>query len=273
MKQVFFVLCATHYGRMPGMKILSWNVNGLRAINRKSKWQQILDLKPDVIFLQETKASPDQLKDNVRDPKGYYSFFCSSTARKGYSGVATYTKSLPDKEFCGLDIKKFDEHGRVHTIVLDNLALVNAYFPNGKSKTASLEYKEEFFEEFFDYMSALKQDYQVIFGGDVNVAHQAIDLARPEDNKDKVGFLPKERAWVDKFEKAGFVDIFRHEYPEKEEVYTYWSLRTKARDRNVGWRIDYFWASQGALSRVTRFETLSDIYGSDHCPIMIELKE
>lgn len=254
------------------MKIITWNVNGLRALHRDKKLQQILDMDPDVIMLQETKASPDQLPPEMQKPAGYYSAFASSEARKGYSGVATYSKTKAHDSVAGLDIERFDEQGRVLTHFYDEVALINAYFPNGASKTAPLDYKLDFFDEFLQYVDRLKEEgYKVVIGGDINVAHEEIDLARPRENKHNIGFLPEERAWIDEYIRYGLVDVYRHFNPTRTEAYTYWDLRTRARERNVGWRLDYFFVTSDLLREVSSVNILSDIYGSDHCPVEMTL--
>lgn len=253
------------------MRILSWNVNGLRAVVRKDKWAQLFELEPDILCLQETKVETDQLPDGNHTPQGYESFFHSSTERKGYSGVAVYTKLSPKKVEKGLGEERFDRQGRLITLYFDGWALVNAYFPNGASKTASLEYKLDFYDAFLTHVEKLKQDGNaVIFGGDLNVAHEAIDIARPEANKDHIGFLPEERAWIDELKNHGYIDTFRHLHPNKQ-TFSYWDLRTRARDRDVGWRLDYWFVSPELIGQVKEADILGDIYGSDHAPVLLEI--
>lgn len=254
------------------MRIISWNVNGLRAVVRKEKWQQIFELEPDILCLQETKCNPDQLPEGNYVPAGYEAYFASSTARKGYSGVGVYTRIEPREVIQGLDLERFDEHGRVITLVFDEYIVVNGYFPNGASKTAPLDYKLEFFDEFLQFIEKYRREgYSIIFGGDVNVAHKPIDLARPQANKKSIGFLPEEREWIDEIVRHGYVDTLRLKRGDKEGLYTYWDLRTRARDRNVGWRLDYWFVSPELSRKVQHADIYSDIYGSDHAPIVLDI--
>jgi len=254
------------------MKIVGWNVNGLRAVHRKGNWSWFEETQPDILCLQETKASPDQLAPEVSNPEGYFSYFSSSQTRKGYSGVAVYSKVEPKEWNEGIGIKKYDEQGRILTLVFEEFVLINVYVPNGNSKTAPLDFKLEFYEELLKYMDGFRaKGHKVIMTGDINVAHEEIDLARPKENSKRIGFLPEERAWIDEYLAAGYVDAFRNFYPEKIDVYSYWDVQSRARDRNVGWRIDYFFVSQDLLSKTKTSEVLSDVYGSDHCPIYLEL--
>lgn len=254
------------------MRIISWNVNGLRALVRQDYWRWLLERSPDTFLLQETKAHKEQLPDNVAAPVGYYAYFNAPKEKRGYSGVATYSKREPEDVIYELDNGKLAEYGRAHgrliTVLFDGFAVVNVYVPNGASETAPLDYKLQYYEALLEHATELRDDgYTVIVGGDINVAHEPIDLARPKGNEGNIGFLPEERAWIDEFERAGFVDVFRHLYPEKEEIYTYWDLRTRARERNVGWRLDYFLISSDGLPHVKDIIIYNDVYGSDHCPI------
>lgn len=256
------------------MKIISWNVNGLRALHRKG---ELLDFvkknRPDILCLQETKANAEQLDEEIKSIKGYSSFFSSSEEKKGYSGVATYLKEQPLKVEYGIGIKKFDKEGRILTVHYEDFVLLNIYFPNAGRGLARLEYKIEFYDKFLKYIEKLKkQNKNIIFCGDVNTAHKEIDLARPKGNQKNTGFLPEERAWIDKVVGKGYVDVFRHFYPNKKDVYTYWDVRFHARDRNVGWRIDYFFVSPDLVKKVKSTRILSNVFGSDHCPIEMVLK-
>ena len=255
------------------MKIISWNTNGLRATVKQGYFDPLFrDYKPDIVCLQETKAEPEQLPEEVRDLKGYYSYFAYSRLRKGYSGVAIYSKTEPEK-VAGLGIKKFDDEGRTLVAYYKDFVLINCYFPNGGGGPERLKYKLEFYDAFLDFCDALrKKKHKIIFCGDINTAHEAIDLARPKENEENTGFLPVERAWMDEVVAHGYVDVFRHFHPAKKDAYTYWDMKTRARDRNVGWRIDYFFVSPDILPRVKSTAILSDYLGSDHCPILLELK-
>jgi exodeoxyribonuclease III len=255
------------------IKIVSWNVNGLRACLKKDCWQWLEKSKADIFCLQETKAHPDQLPYEARDPKGYYSFFDYPKVKKGYSGVATFSKDNPDLVEPGLGKKKLDQEGRLLTTYFDNVAIINVYFPNGGGGPERLKYKLDFYEHFLDFIESLKAlGYSIIFCGDVNTAHQEIDLARPKENSGRTGFLPIERAWIDKLVGKGYVDVFRHFYPMKKDSYTYWDMKTFARDRNVGWRIDYFFVSKNLTPSLISTEILDKVHGSDHCPIALNIK-
>jgi exodeoxyribonuclease-3 len=295
------------------MKIISWNVNGLRAVMNKGLLKPVLEKEnPDILCLQETKASPEQLAEEIKNMLGYFSYFSECKTKKGYSGVAIYTKEKPTKVFYGMGIEKFDQEGRIVGAQYKNFTLINVYFPNGGMGPERLKYKLEFYEGFLKFILKLrKKEERVIFCGDVNTAHQAIDLARPKENEKNTGFLPIERAWIDQVVSQGFVDVFREFYPSQKDIYTYWDMKTFARDRNVGWRIDYFFADsllfnyasltcksdlhslkikktgKSDLSvlgksdlpsfdfhplKIKNTGIMNNYYGSDHCPIWVELK-
>jgi exodeoxyribonuclease-3 len=255
------------------MKIISWNTNGVRATFKQGYFTPIFtNLKPDILCLQETKAEPEQMPDEVRKPKGYFSYFSHSKGKKGYSGVGIYTKIEPEKVEYGIGIPKFDDEGRILVAYYKDFVLFNVYFPNGGGGPVRLAYKLEFYDEFLAFINNLrKKGKKIIFCGDVNTAHEAIDLARPEANAENTGFLPEERAWMDEVVAAGYIDVFRHIYPTKKDAYTYWDTYTAARERNVGWRIDYFFVSPDLLPKIKEIKILSDVYGSDHCPIALTL--
>lgn len=255
------------------MRIVSWNTNGLRATVKQGNFMPLFSFNdPDIVCFQETKCEPEQLDEKTRNLKGYHSYFSHSKVKKGYSGVAIYSKEEPEKVEYGLGIQKFDDEGRTLVLYYKNFVLINCYFPNGGGGSERLKYKLEFYDAFLEFINKLKtQGKNVIFCGDVNTAHEEIDLARPKENVDNTGFLPVERAWLDEVVNNGFVDVFRNFYPNKKEVYTYWDQKTRARDRNVGWRIDYFFVNQSFIPKIKSFKTLTDYEGSDHCPIMIEL--
>ncbi|MDD5152879.1 MAG: exodeoxyribonuclease III [Candidatus Pacebacteria bacterium] len=255
------------------MNIISWNVNGLRAINKKGNWTEILKLNPDILCLQETKVEAEQLPEEVRNPKGYFSYFSHSKTRKGYSGVAVYTKEKPEKVEEGMGIKDMDQEGRLLVLYYSDFVLLNCYFPNGGGGPDRLSYKLKFYDNFLEFIETLrKRGHKVIFCGDINTAHEEIDLARPEENEENTGFLPEERAWIDELIYHGYIDIFRHLYPNTRDVYTFWDMQTGARARNVGWRIDYFFISPDLLKSVKSTSMMTNFYGSDHCPIVLELK-
>ncbi len=256
------------------MKFISWNVNGIRALHKKGQWDWLLTQKADIFCLQETKANPDQLPDEVRNPAGYHSFFDFPKEKKGYSGVAIYSKVKPEKVEYEMGVDVLDREGRLVTVYFKDFVFINVYFPNGGGGPVRLEYKLEFYKEFLKYINKLrKKGHNIIFCGDINTAHTEIDLARPKQNEENTGFLPIERAWIDDVVKNGFVDVFRYFYPEKKDAYTYWDMKTSARERNVGWRIDYFFVSSEIISEVQSMDIFDQVYGSDHCPIVLYLKE
>ncbi|MFA5840905.1 MAG: exodeoxyribonuclease III [Candidatus Paceibacterota bacterium] len=255
------------------MKIISWNTNGLRATAKQGFFVPLFkDEKPNILCLQETKAEPDQLPEDVRNVKGYYSYFSHPKIKKGYSGVAIYTKEKPKEVFYGMGIKKLDDEGRLLGVKLKNYTVITGYFPNGGQGPHRLKYKLEFYDAFLKFILKLRKNGEnVIFCGDVNTAHEAIDLARPKANEENTGFLPIERAWISKVIENNFLDIYRKFYPGKVGAYTYWDIKTRARDRNVGWRLDYFFADAKIVPKIKNAGMLSDYYGSDHCPIWIQL--
>lgn len=255
------------------MKIISWNTNGLRATAKQDNFIPLFAFNnPDIVCFQETKCEPEQLDEKTRNLKGYNSYFSYSKGRKGYSGVAIYSKEIPEKVEYGMGIPLFDDEGRTLVAYYKKFVLINCYFPNGGGGPERLKYKLEFYDAFLEFINKLKKEGKnVIFCGDVNTAHNEIDLARPRENVDNTGFLPIERAWMDEVINNGWVDTFRNLYPNKKDIYTYWDQKTRARDRNVGWRIDYFFVNQSFLKNIKGFKTLTEYLGSDHCPIMIDI--
>ena len=227
--------------------------------------------QPDILCIQETKAMKEQLPDDLINVNGYNSFF-SSAEKKGYSGTATYTNVQPVNVANGIGIKKFDSEGRFLVTEFEEFVLFNIYFPNGKAKAERLRYKMDFYEAFLKHLKKLlKQGKKIVICGDVNTAHKEIDLARPKPNEKVSGFLPQEREWIDKILEAGFIDTLRV-YNQKPEQYTWWDMMTRARDRNVGWRIDYFFISDNLKDNLKNAFILPEVMGSDHCPVGIELK-
>jgi exodeoxyribonuclease-3 len=254
------------------MRIISWNVNGFRANIKKGGFDWLMNESPDIFCLQEVKAEAEQLEESVRNPTGYHSYFDHSKGRKGYSGVAVYSKIKPEKVEYGLGIAELDQEGRFLALFFKEFVLLNIYFPNGGGGPDRLAFKLKYYDEFLKYINTLKKKgHEIIFCGDVNTAHTEIDLARPKENVENTGFLPIERAWIDKVIKAGYVDIFRHQHPGEKDLYTYWDMKTYARERNVGWRIDYFFLSPNLVIKVEKARILDTILGSDHCPIDIVL--
>ncbi len=260
------------------MHIISWNVNGIRANIKKGSFNWLLEQKPDIFCLQETKAHPEQLPAEVVAPFGYRSYFDHSKTRKGYSGVAVYVKITHTVERVeyGFGIPELDQEGRQISVFFTNtkgkphFCLINTYFPNGGGGPERLKYKLQYYEAFLVYIEKVrKEGYEVIFTGDINTAHTEIDLARPKENAENTGFLPIERAWIDRVIATGYVDTFRALHPGKKDAYTYWDMKTFARERNVGWRIDYFFVSKKIFDAVKKSEIKSEVIGSDHCPISL----
>ncbi|HEX8947124.1 MAG TPA: exodeoxyribonuclease III [Candidatus Paceibacterota bacterium] len=254
------------------MKIVSWNVNGLRSVAKNGYWKSFLEeTKPDIFCLQEIKASPEQLPDEVREPAGYSAFFSPSRLRKGYSGVALYSKIEPLSVVYGMGIKEFDEEGRIIGAEYDDFWLLNVYFPNGGQGPERLDYKLRFYDAFLAFIEKLRKQKPVIFCGDVNTAHEEIDLAHPQEHEDSTGFLPEERAWIDEVINAGYIDSFRYLHPHQSAAYSYWDTLTRARDRNAGWRIDYFFVPSELIRRLKKAEIHAQVFGSDHCPVSITI--
>lgn len=255
---------------MKNTRILSWNVNGIRAVYKKGFVDWLKKENPDILCVQETKAQREQLTDDLLNVDGYTSHF-SSAEKKGYSGTATYTKLKPESFKTGIGAKKFESEGRFAVIDYGKFILFNIYFPNGKARKERLQYKMDFYEAFLKHLKKLlMQGKKIVICGDVNTAHKEIDLARPKANEKTSGFLPEEREWIDKLLEAGFIDTFRV-FNDKPDNYTWWDMITRARERNVGWRIDYFFISKDLGKNLKSAFIMSDIMGSDHCPIGIEL--
>lgn len=263
-------------------RIISWNTNGLRATVKQGHFEPLFKkYKPDILCLQETKSTLDQLPEEVVNFEDYHFYISPSLERKGYSGVAIYTKVKPDKVEYGMGIKELDQEGRLLVLyyekglgkIKDKTILINGYYPNGGQGPHRLEYKLKFYDAFLKFINnKRKSGYHIIFTGDVNTAHEAVDLARPKANEENTGFLPIERAWIDEVINSGYVDTFRTLHPRALDMYTYWDQKTSSRDRNVGWRIDYFFVSSELMKSVSDSSMLTDYMGSDHCPIVLELK-
>ena len=255
---------------MKKIKILSWNVNGIRAVHKKGFLDWFGKVNPDILCIQETKAHEEQLPEGLKLIEGYAPYFCSGE-RKGYSGVAIYTKEQPISIKKSFGDKKFDNEGRILIAEYPDFHLFNIYFPNGKASPERLKFKMGFYDVFMDYANKLKKKgKKIIICGDVNTAHKEIDIARPKENSTISGFLPEERAWIDKFLGSGYVDTFRM-FNQEPNNYTWWDMVTRARERNVGWRIDYFFVSENSKKDITDAFILPEVMGSDHCPIGIEI--
>ncbi len=253
------------------IRLISWNVNGIRAIYKKGFLDWFKKESPDILCLQETKAHPDQLVDDLKNVDEYQSHF-SWAEKKGYSGVVTYTRLKPLSVQQGIGKKEFDSEGRFIVTEFEDFTLFNIYFPNGKASAERLKYKMDFYDAFLKHCKKLlKQNKKIVVCGDVNTAHKEIDLARPKENSQTSGFLIEEREWIDKFLETGFLDTFRM-FNDEPEQYTWWDMVTRARERNVGWRIDYFYASENLKKNIVSASIHSSVMGSDHCPVELELK-
>ena len=251
------------------MKIISWNIAGLNAIMKKGFLEWLSKERPDIFCAQETKISDEDKKINFKE---YYDFWAFSESKKGYSGVLTLSKEKPKTTQIGIGKSEFDIEGRSLIHDFENFILFNIYFPNGQRSKERLDYKMAFYDYFLKIVKKLiEKDKKIIVCGDFNTAHHEIDLARPKSNEKISGFLPIEREWIDKFEAVGFIDTFRYKHPN-EVKYCYWSQRTNARERNVGWRIDYIFISKNLLSKLKEAFIQTEVMGSDHCPIGIEIE-
>lgn len=256
------------------MRIISWNVNGIRAVEKRGFVDWVVKEDADILCLNETKAEPGQLSKQLLEPpvKGTpYSSFWASAKKRGYSGVAIYTKEKPqDVRFLGKE--EFDNEGRVLIADYKEFSLVAAYFPNSQDERRRLDYKLAFCGEMLKLCNSLvKNGRHFLLCGDYNIAHTPIDLARPKANENSAGYLPEERAWMDKFTKAGHVDTFRHFHQGETGQYTWWSYMGQARLKNIGWRIDYHCVDKDFLSKIKYSIIRSEVQGSDHCPVEIEL--
>ena len=254
------------------MKITTWNVNGYRAVLRKDALDWIQNVDPDVLCFQEIKVQLDQISDDDATIEGYEAIW-NPAERKGYSGVVTFTKEEPLAVEKGLGFEKFDGEGRLIRTRYEDFYLYNIYFPNGGQGNKRVPFKLEFYEKLLNVCDGLhQQGKNIIITGDFNTAHNEIDLANPKSNEKNTGFLPEEREWIDKYLKHNFVDAFRELYPERED-YTWWTYRYSAREKDIGWRLDYFLVSEGLMDRVEDVVIHSDIMGSDHCPVSLLLKD
>ena len=253
------------------MKIISWNLAGMRAAIRKGLWQKMKKIDADIYCFQEIKARMEQINIDFEYPNNYLNYW-NPAEKAGYSGVATFTKIEPKSVIIGDRTNDWDDEGRVIITKFDEFTLLNVYFPNGKRDKTRLDYKMKFYDYFLKYINELRdRGEKIIFCGDINTAHQEIDLARPKDNELVSGFLEIERKWIDKLIKNGYVDTFRI-FNKENGNYSWWSQRSGSRKRNVGWRIDYFFADESLKDKVKSAFIMPEIEGSDHCPVGITLE-
>ena len=259
------------------IRFSSWNVNGFRAISKRGDWQNWFAPNiSDIIGLQETKSAPEQLQEDQVNPQGWHAWWSSSIVKKGYSGVAVFAKMAPIRVVTELPDPDYHREGRIIHLEYPLFHYLNIYFPNGGTEISKgvfkrLDYKMGFFDAFLVYAQNLRKDKPIVVCGDFNIAHKAIDLARPKENENQTGFLPVERAWLDRFVEAGYIDTMRHVFGDIEGAYSWWAYKTRARERNVGWRIDYFFVSNELKCNITDAWIEDQVYGSDHCPIGLVL--
>lgn len=253
------------------MDIISWNVNGIRAIAQKNFFNDFEALNPDVLCLQETKAQDDQVLETLSRLENYH-IYCNSAEKKGYSGTAIISKTKPLSVSKGIGIEEHDNEGRVLCAEYEKFFLITVYVPNSGSELKRLEYRQLWDIAFFNYLKKMEEIKPVVVCGDLNVAHTAIDLARPKANYNKsAGYMQEEIDGMNRLTHGGLVDSFRHFHPDKTDAYSWWSYRAGARGKNIGWRIDYFLVSQAFMPNVKSASILHPVLGSDHCPVSIEL--
>ena len=253
------------------IKVYTWNVNGIRAIHKKGFLDWVKKSKGDIICLQETKAQPEQLPDELKNIKSYESYWFSAE-RKGYSGVGVYTKIKPVKVQNGFNNPFYDNEGRLILAEYEKFVIANVYFPNGGRGPERVKYKLDFYNELFFFLQKNYSDRKgIIVTGDYNTAHTEIDLARPKNNVENTGFLPEEREWIDKIINLGYADVFR-KFHKEPGLYTYWDMVTRARERNVGWRLDYFMVSEDFTHNIVKADIHNSVMGSDHCPVSIDIQ-
>lgn len=249
------------------MKLISWNVNGIRACVKKGFKDFFKKIEADIFCIQETKCQPEQIDLAF---KGYKSYW-NSAEKKGYSGTAIFTKKEPVEVTYGIGIEEHDKEGRILTLEFEKFYLVNNYTPNSKRELERLAYRQAWEDEIRNYLIKLNQKKPVIMCGDLNVAHQEIDLKNPKTNRGNAGFTDEEREKMTQLLEAGFTDSFRYLYPDKKDAYSWWSYMGKAREKNVGWRIDYFIVSNDIKEQIKEANIYPEIMGSDHCPVGLEL--
>lgn len=253
------------------MKLISWNVNGLRAVVNKGFKEFFKEIDADIFSIQETKMQEEQLDENILNIFKEYNTYWNSAEKKGYSGTAIFTKEKPIKVTYGIGKEEHDKEGRVITLEFEKFFLVNIYTPNSKRELERLEYRQEWEDEIRQYLSDLKLVKSVIMCGDLNVAHNEIDLKNPKTNRRNAGFTDEERTKMTELLNAGFIDTFRYKYPDLEGKYSWWSYMFHAREKNAGWRIDYFIVSDDLKENIEDAKILSEVYGSDHCPVELDI--
>jgi exodeoxyribonuclease-3 len=252
------------------MKIITYNINGLRAALKKGFLDWVKATDADIICLQEIKSTPDQVDLSLFHNLGYETFWHPAT-KKGYSGVATFSRVKPNNVCIGCGIEKYDFEGRVIRLDFNDFSLMNVYMPSGSSGETRQAFKMEWLDDFFEYIHQVKKEYPgLVVCGDFNICHRPIDIHNPKSNANSSGFLPEEREWMEKFFDSGFVDAFRH-FNQEPHNYTWWSYRTNARTRNLGWRIDYHAVTNELKNRLGRTVILKEAHHSDHCPILLEI--
>lgn len=258
---------------MSTTQFFTWNVNGIRACCRQGFVTTLEEFKPDVIGLQEVRASEEQIPEDVQGLRDYLFQYYVAAEKKGYSGVGILSKTEPDNVLMGMGVKEFDKEGRTIAAVFPKFIYCSTYFPNSQDKGKRIQYKLDFCEALNSWLMSLSKKHPskaIVLGGDFNIAHEEIDLARPNDNHDSPGFLPDERAWMTKFLNKGWIDSFRSLHP-KAIKYSWWSARTNARARNVGWRIDYHTLYNTDVKKIKKAEIYDQVFGSDHCPVALTL--
>ena len=253
------------------MKLISWNVNGLRAVVNKGFKEFFKEIDADIFCIQETKMQEAQLDENILEIFEGYNAYWNSAEKKGYSGTAIFTKQKPLNVTYGIGKEEHDKEGRVITLEFEKFYIVNIYTPNSKRELERLDYRQLWEDEIRAYLLKLKENKPVVMCGDLNVAHTEIDLKNPKTNRKNAGFTDEERAKMTELLNAGFVDTFRYKYPEVEGKYSWWSYRFKAREKNAGWRIDYFIVSEALKDKLEGADIHTEILGSDHCPIELDL--
>ena len=253
------------------MKLISWNVNGLRAAVNKGFDDFFNKENADIFCIQETKMQEDQLDENIKGIFKEYNSYWNSAEKKGYSGTAIFTKKKPMDVTYGIGIEEHDKEGRVITLEFENFFMVNCYTPNAKRELERLDYRMVWEDEFRKYLLKLNESKPVVMCGDLNVAHEEIDLKNPKTNRRNAGFTDEERGKMTELLNAGFTDTFRYLYPDKPDMYTWWSYMFKAREKNAGWRIDYFIVSKSIENKIKESYIYSEIMGSDHCPVGLDL--